>query len=284
MQRPAAARQLPLQLRITEAMLCAELGPGAGPLPVPVRTLGRFRSQQPFRCGAGAHGAQAAQPAAGSRCSSGAGGHGARAPAGAGERPGATGRGRRERPSGNARPAAARRTGGGRGAGAASATGGAVGTRKGWPRRGRWPGRQRCRLHCPRGAAIAGVPHRGGTRCRFAWAFRGAPRGLRRRPHLPKAHPTASRRRGRSPAQRAGAARAAGVACECGNGDPLLPVKQPLLAHPHRVAGGVQGGAFSHLFLLILLYQAVVLQHHFPSKCPKRKRGCAHWAHPLVFQ
>ena len=49
MQRPAAARQLLRQLRITEAMLCAELGPGAGPLPVPVRTLGRFREPQPCR-------------------------------------------------------------------------------------------------------------------------------------------------------------------------------------------------------------------------------------------
>lgn len=49
--------------------------------------------------------------------------------------------GRRERPSGNARPAAARRTGWGWGAGAASANGGAVGTRKGWPRRGHWLGR-----------------------------------------------------------------------------------------------------------------------------------------------
>lgn len=210
---------------------------------------------------------QQARPAAGSRCSSGAGGHGARAPAGAGERPGATGRGRRERPSGNARHRCCAADRLGRGAGAASAAGGAVGTRKGWPRRGRWPGRQRCRLHCPRGAAIAGVPHRGGTRCRFAWTFRGAPRGLRRRPHLPKAHPTASRRRGRSPARRAGAAREAGVACECGNGDPMLPGVLPLLTHPHRVAGGGAGGGV-------------------PFSCvpgqEKRKRGTAHWAVPLV--
>lgn len=48
--------------------------------------LGRFRLQQPFRCSAGAHRAQAAQPAAGSRCSCGAGGHGARTAAGAAER------------------------------------------------------------------------------------------------------------------------------------------------------------------------------------------------------
>ena len=50
---------------------------------VPVRfvVLGRFRLQQPCRCSAGAHRAQAAQPAAGSRCSCGAGGHGARAAA-----------------------------------------------------------------------------------------------------------------------------------------------------------------------------------------------------------
>lgn len=42
-QRPAAARQLPWQLRITEALLCAELGPGAGPLPVRSVPLGRCR-------------------------------------------------------------------------------------------------------------------------------------------------------------------------------------------------------------------------------------------------
>lgn len=146
-----------LQLRITGAALYADMAARSCRFRLQSVPLGRFRSQQPFRCGAGAHGAQAAQPAAGSRCSSGAGGHGARAPAGAGERPGATGRERRERPSGNARPAAARRTGGGRGAGAASATGGAVGTRKGWPRLGRWLGRQRCRLmparRCDRGSA-----------------------------------------------------------------------------------------------------------------------------------
>ena len=109
-------------------------------------------------------------------------------------------------------------------------------------------------------------PTEGGTRCRFAWAFRGAPRGLRRRPHLPKAHPTTSRRSGRSPARRAGAARAAGVACECGNGDPLLPGLMPLLTHPHRVAGGVQGGRS----LLLCAWSE------------KRKRGSAHWALPLV--
>lgn len=76
-------------------------------------------------------------------------GHEARTPAGAGERARAHAaacvrRGRR--PSGNALAAAARRTLRGWGAGAASANGGAVGTQKGWPRRGRWLGRQRCAL------------------------------------------------------------------------------------------------------------------------------------------
>ena len=48
--------------------------------PAPV-VLGSYRQQRAFRCSAGAHRAQAAQPAAGSRCSCGAGGHGARAAA-----------------------------------------------------------------------------------------------------------------------------------------------------------------------------------------------------------
>ena len=213
-----------LQLRITEAMLCAELGPGAGPLPVPVRTLGRFRSQQPFRCGAGAHGAQAAQPAAGSRCSSGAGGHGARAPAGAGERPGATGRGRRERPSGNARPAAARRTGGGRGAGAASATGGAVGTRKGWPRLGRWLGRQRCRLmparRCdrgsapPRGAPAAGLRGPFGERR----AGFGGGRTCQRPTRLPVGGAAAARPKGPVPHERQAWPASAAMVTRCFRG------------------------------------------------------------------
>ena len=50
------------------------------PFPAPV-ALGSYRLQRTSRCSAGAHRAQAAQPAAGSRCSCGAGGHGARAAA-----------------------------------------------------------------------------------------------------------------------------------------------------------------------------------------------------------
>lgn len=67
-------------------MLYADPGRARWPLPGWSVALGRFRSQQLCRCSAGAHRAQAAQPAAGSRCSSGAGGHGARAAAGAAER------------------------------------------------------------------------------------------------------------------------------------------------------------------------------------------------------
>lgn len=150
--------------------------------------------------------------------------------------------GRRRRPTGNARPAAAAAVVRGRGAGAASMAGAA-----GCPVASglRAAAGSLCPLCCrfpPRGAAIAGAPHRGGTRCRFTWALRGAPRGLRRRPHLPKGHPPTSRRSGRSPARRAGAARAAGVACECGNGDPLLSVEQPLLTPPTASAGGCRGG------------------------------------------
>lgn len=136
-------------------MLYAELGPAQLPFPAPVRSPrllpgSAARPPQFAECAAIGGRTQQARPAAGSRCSCGAGGHGARAPAGAGERPGAPGRGRRERPSGNARPAAARRTGGGRGAGAASANGGAVGIRKGWPRRWHWLGRQHCAQCCIR--------------------------------------------------------------------------------------------------------------------------------------
>ena len=96
--------------------------------------LGCFRQQQPGRCSAGAHGAQAAQPAAGSRCSCGAGGHGARTAAGPLSECGpglhggrAAGDDRAETP-GTAAAAAVER---GRGAGAASASGGAVGASKG---------------------------------------------------------------------------------------------------------------------------------------------------------
>lgn len=62
-------------------MLYAELGPGTVGVSGSSVAFGCFRLQQPCRCSAGAHRAQAAQPAAGSRCSCGAGGHGARAAA-----------------------------------------------------------------------------------------------------------------------------------------------------------------------------------------------------------
>ena len=99
-------------------MLYAELGPAQLPFPVPVRSPRLLpgdaaRPPQFAECAAIGGRTEQARPAAGSRCSCGAGGHGARTPAGAGERPGAPGRGRRERPSGNARPAAARRSRGG---------------------------------------------------------------------------------------------------------------------------------------------------------------------------
>lgn len=75
-------------------MLYAELGPAQLPLPVPVRSprlLPGFAALPPqfAECAAIGGRTEQARPAAGSRCSCGAGGHGARAPACAGERPGA---------------------------------------------------------------------------------------------------------------------------------------------------------------------------------------------------
>ena len=129
-ERPAIAAQL----RITEATLYAELGPGTGPLPVSFRTPWPLpaAAADPLRCrsaaceGSAASSREPVQLRCRGSWSEGSGCAAERVRARPARWPG-----RRRRPSGNARPAAAAAVALGRGAGAASASGGAVGTRKG---------------------------------------------------------------------------------------------------------------------------------------------------------
>ena len=128
-ERPAIAAQL----RITEATLYAELGPGTGPLPVSFRTPWPLpaAAADPLRCrsaaceGSAASSREPVQLRCRGSWSEGSGCAAERVRARPARWPG-----RRRRPSGNARPAAAAAVVRGWGAGAARASGGAVRTSK----------------------------------------------------------------------------------------------------------------------------------------------------------
>ena len=203
-------------------------GGGGASLPDLV-ALGCFRQQQPCRCSAGAHGAQAAQPAAGSRCSCGAGGHGARTAAGPLSECGpglhggrAAGDDRAETPGpllrrrsrgggvpGQPVPAAGlseRRRGshaGGAGWGGStvhSAVSGCCAAASFFVKMPTFPAIAR------RGAAIAGAPARWGSRWRLAAAAGERRGGLRSDAALAKGPLTLPRRSGRAPPRNGAAA------------------------------------------------------------------------------
>lgn len=211
--------------------------------------FGCFRLQQPCRCSAGAHRAQAAQPAAGSRCSCGAGGHGARAAAAPLSEcvPGlhggrAAGDDRAETPGPLLRRRA--RLGGvpGQPVPAAGLSEFGRGSHAGGAG---WGGgtAHSCRCPCPRGAAIAGAPCRWGSRWRFAAPVGERRAGFAAMPHLTKGSSpcpegAAERRRGmvRRWAERrpSGRRKAQGIPAAIG--------VAAAANFPHREAGGVQGG------------------------------------------
>ena len=153
------------------------------------------------------------------------------------------GAGPQERPSGNARPAAARRVCVGWGAGAASMAGAArcpvaSGLRAAAclrpPLCCRFPrAALRLREHLPEGVAAGGLLLLAGSAARVSQRSRTLQRA---------AHPAQKERLSAGAEWCAGGPNDGHPAGARPNGNLLLSEEQPLLTHPHRVAGGVQGG------------------------------------------